>query len=230
MALEPGFPSELEHLSLKEVVEILSAADRPRGTVLWYIENQLLPADIFCYLWARFGPPNGIQNLLRGDHSDNLVHWNWTLRYKEGLLDIQGMNFATHIGFLGEVDVVESDRDIFVTRLKDDFRNHGKPMSKCRRHLEDWVEFINPYRRLQRSIQLLVDDFKALKIDEIPELPSFGSQAYWNAREEVTKLWKDAAVRLNRAFGLCFGIRLMIPVMAEALINLILFVLYGSLD
>ena len=51
--------------------------------------------DLYCYFHARFGPPNGLQNFLRNPHSDNLIHWHWTVQHENGLLDVQGANFRT---------------------------------------------------------------------------------------------------------------------------------------
>ena len=35
----------------------------------WVLVDQLMPADLYSYLYAKFGPPNGLQNVLRRDDS-----------------------------------------------------------------------------------------------------------------------------------------------------------------
>ena len=37
------------------------------------VRNEITPADLCSYFVARFGPPNGLQNLLRQESSDNLI-------------------------------------------------------------------------------------------------------------------------------------------------------------
>ena len=44
------------------------------------IRKTLSPVDVYCYLKARFGEPNGFQNRLRHDTSDNLFHWDFNLK------------------------------------------------------------------------------------------------------------------------------------------------------
>ena len=50
---------------------------KPSGLV---VRHHLSPVDVYCYLKGRFGEPNGFQNFLRRDTSDNLIHWDFTLR------------------------------------------------------------------------------------------------------------------------------------------------------
>ena len=225
MVLDPRFLNNLEYLSPESLAEILSSEDRPKFEISWTIENQISPADLFCYLYARFGPPNGLQNFLRGDTSDNLIHWDWTFRSGSGLVDIQGMNFCTNIMFAGDVDIEDEDLDKFITLVKSDFKHHGEGMSKCRNALEDWIEFINPYQRLRQSIDQLVKELSLLNTSDINELPAVLSSSDQHKQQEIISQWNDAGIRLSKAFGICFGIRSMLPVMAEAFINLILFTL-----
>ena len=225
MALEADFLDKLRPLHPRRVAEILASDDRPKGKFVWYIENELPPADLFCYLWTRFGPPNGIQNLLRTDDSDNLVHWNWTIGYGEGLLEIQGMNFSTFVCFMGDTGVDASDVDDFVAKVRGDFQNHGTGMGEVRRSLESWTEFVNPYYRVRRATRNLMEELTALKISDMVEPPSLLSSISEGTSADVRSQWKDALDRLHRAYGLCFGIRSMLPVAGEAFVNLILFVL-----
>ena len=177
MALESEFLENIEYLSPKIIAEILSSKDHPKYVISWMIENQISPADLFCYLHARFGPPNGFQNFLRRDTSDNLIHWNWTLRSGNGLIDILGMNFCTNILLTGNLDIEDCDLDKFITLVKSDFQNHGEGMSECRNSLEDWIEFVNPYQRLRQSIDQLVEELSSLNVRDIKEPPAILSSS-----------------------------------------------------
>lgn len=44
-----------------------------RGDIL-VVQNLVSPLDLYTYLKARFGEPNGMQNLLRSNDSDNIFH------------------------------------------------------------------------------------------------------------------------------------------------------------
>ena len=52
---------------------------RPRNSIL-AVRQHLSPVDMYCYLKARFGTPNGFQTFLRTDSSDNLIHWDFNLK------------------------------------------------------------------------------------------------------------------------------------------------------
>lgn len=60
-------------------------AVKERPSVL-IVQKHLTQIDVFCYLKARFGESNGFQNFLRGDDSDNIIHWEYHL--KSGNVDI----------------------------------------------------------------------------------------------------------------------------------------------
>jgi len=101
MTIPTNFFDNLEFVHPKDIVDIFSANDRPSPGFRWIFKNELRPIDLYCYFGSRFGQPNGIQNFLRGDHSDNLIHWEWFLRTDGGFLTIQGMNFRTEIWISG---------------------------------------------------------------------------------------------------------------------------------
>ncbi|MDE2177969.1 MAG: hypothetical protein KGJ50_06655, partial [Xanthomonadaceae bacterium] len=61
---------ELVHPSC--IAKVLTGGLLPKNGMVWEIGNELLPVDIYCYLHAKYGTPNGLQNFLRSDDSDNL--------------------------------------------------------------------------------------------------------------------------------------------------------------
>src|SRR6266853_1222605 len=222
MPLPEDFLAKLEFIHPKDIVGLLQKKDRPKLGTRWVLKNEVRPVDLYCYLGARFGQPNGIQNFLRGDHSENLIHWEWFLRCGEGHIAIQGLNFRTEV-WIGGIDVSDADRDEFVKLLKADFTKHGRPLGKVRKALEHWVEFVNPYQRLRRSVDTLMAELSALGLDaardSLPDLADEKDPGTFQAK------WKEHADKYSRAIGLCFGIRSMLPVMGEAFVNLLLYLL-----
>ena len=192
--------------------------------MIWALRDEVRPVDLYCYLWARFGPPNGFQNFLRKDDSDNLIHWDWTLSCNHGWMIILGMNFRTEVQFVGCFPFSEADKDKLIQQLKSDFANFGKQMSEIRKTmLETWTEFINPYHRLRSSVDQLHEEIKALSLD--PSRDAFPDLIDSSEGGAFETKWKDVSIRYNKGVGICFGIRSMLPVMAEAFVNLLLFVL-----
>jgi hypothetical protein len=224
MTLPSDFIASLGPMHPREIFEIFVKKAWPKGGTHFELGNELRPLDLFCYLGARFGSPNGFQNFLRADDSDNLIHWEWTLRHKAGLVSFQGMNFRTEIHIHGDVGATEADKAALVGQVKADFATHGSEMSNARKHLEHWVEFVNPYQRIKLSIDGLLEELAALKLD--PDRDALDVFQWETADLAVMKKRaEERGARYSKGFGFCFGIRSMLPVLAEAYINLLIYLL-----
>lgn len=211
-------------ISPSEIFALMRTPTRPALAGTWTVRNEIAPSDLFCYLYAKFGPPNGIQNLLRRDDSDNLIHWDWTLSHPKGLLMFLGLHLRTEVQLLGDWDFANCDRQQLLDYMKRDLPVFGKEMARIRRDLlEDWDMLVNPVRMLTDTIELLRADLDALKLDPVADAledPSGPSglipfQARWHA----------TAPHYLRAFGLSLALRALAPVLGEAFINFLLFML-----
>jgi len=188
------------------------------------LKNEIRPSDLYCYFWARFGAPNGLQNFLRKDDSDNLIHWDWMFKTEFGFLTFLGMNFRTEVHLFGDYPFDESDKVDFLRQVKADFENYGSKMSEVRDQvLESWIEFANPYQRLKRSIITLFEELNSLSLD--PDKEEIKDHSAIKSIQQQKDLWEGTASRYSKGFGLCFGIRSMLPIMAEAFVNMLLFIL-----
>ncbi len=220
MKLNSGVADQFVAVHPRDFMMLLKAEDRPDFDTFWKLQNQIKPVDLYCYLYARFGPPNGIQNFLRADHSENLIHWEWTLRAENRFFLFQGQNFRTEIWVSGPALEPES-LDILIEDIKRSFTQHGRAMGEIRSKLEHWVEFINPYQRIRTAIDSLVKELDSLdvpdKADQLESLATFENPKEWST------VWNSHAQTIPRATGLCFGIRSMLPVMAEAFVNLLMY-------
>jgi hypothetical protein len=226
-------PDFIQGLLLAPPEDILAKMQARQGWTAYIVElvNEVRPADLFCYLGARFGPPNGVQNLLRGDTSNNLIHWEWTLKHGDGLVCFQGQNYRTEIHLPQDVKWQATDREDLVTQIKSDFGRHGKEMGEIRKLLEPWVEFVNPYQRIRRAVERLREQLDSLGLDVAnrdvsdntpPDILAIDDP---EARAAAHKQWEDMGSRYLKAFPLCFGIRAMLPVMAESFVNLVMHIL-----
>lgn len=220
MPLPPDFLIQLECPTTEVLLErIKSENSNAAKRSFLELRNELKPIDLFCYFWARFGPPNGIQNYLRNDHSDNLVHWDWTFQYGETLIGFWGTNFRTDLFVIGDSPLTEKEKPDLVAQIKSDYRSFGPKMAAIRAKLEHWTEFVNPYWRLTRAISSLRAELATLDLSSPFET---GYNTPTTAVEQH-ETWEKVAAAQSRAFGLCFGIRSMLPVWAEAFINLLIF-------
>jgi hypothetical protein len=219
MTLPADFIDSLGPMHPREIVEMLAVQRWPRReAAIFELVNEIRPLDLFCYLGARFGEPNGFQNFLRKDDSDNLIHWEWTLRHKAGIVSFQGMNFRSEV-HIYSAGAVASDKEHLVAQIKADFAAHGSGMSEVRRALEHWIEFVNPYQRIKMSVDGLLDELAALRLE--PDQDALDAFQWDTAHlAEAQERAEERGARYSKGFGLCFGIRAMLPIMAEAYVRI----------
>jgi hypothetical protein len=223
MSFPADFVASLKWIHPRTIVEQMNPKQGLGHHLTFGIRNEIRPVDLYCYLGGRFGQPNGIQNFLRNDDSANFIHWDWTLQHATGLVMFLGMNFRTEILVFGEGPWALSDQDDLISQIRKDLAPHGSDMGRVRNALEHWTEFVNPYQRIRRATDKLLRDLDALDLQPGKE----SEEQPWDPRGVAMSLdaWKEVAERYSRGFGLCFGIRSMLPVLAEAFINLILYLL-----
>ncbi len=222
MKLEPGFVEQLSPIHARDLIEMLRAEGRPHFDTHWTLCNEIKPVDLYCYLYGRFGAPNGIQNFLRGDHSENLIHWEWTLASHGRIILVQGHNFRTELWISGD-ELPREALEQLVVDVKSTFPRHGQAMGKVRKALEHWVEFINPYHRIRSSVECLMSEIEALDVEG--KTSQLGGIGEYESPEQWSEEWGQQGKIVTKATGLCFGARAMLPVMAEAFVNLLMYLL-----
>lgn len=214
---------ELEPIHPGCLINILQGGKLPKNGMLWELGNQILPIEMYCYLHAKFGIPNGIQNFLRKDDSDNLIHWEWALAAKDGLVVIQGHSFRSEVHLIGDFQNKGLELDQLISQFKGDFSAYGKKMKEVRTGLEKWTQFVNPYKRISSAVEQNFNKLKELNLD--PQTDKISQPVTPEEFSSYQKRWAEVAEKYDYAIGLAFGIRSMLPVLAESFVNLLLFVL-----
>jgi len=188
----------------------------------WVFRTTFSPVDLYVYLKARFGAPNGMQMIFKSPTSDNLVHWHWTIQMGNRVMDFMGFNMHAEVSIEGYKKLSIAQGIAFEDGLKDDFKNYGKEMSEVRRQLEKWNIFVNPYRRIHKVIEDFATRLRNLSLQdvELPQQPTTSEelQQFKPKFEECAKIYREA-------LGLSTSIRMLAPVLAEAFINLTIFLL-----
>ena len=207
-----------------EIIDLCKNMQPNKSCGLWDIGNELKPSDLFCYLYSKFGPPNGMQNFLRNDSSDNLIHWDWTLVHANGLIIFLGLNLRTEIQLIGNWDFPNCDKQQLVDFIKRDFLQYEKQMKEIRnKKFEDWDMIINPYKMMKDSINQLKKELDKLALNPLAEAVSNPQTMHDSQRFKA--LWDETTAKYNKGIGLSMAIRSMTPVLAESFINLLFFCL-----
>ena len=219
----PNYFLKLEVIHPKLLAQIFLEKRQPKEFRGWFLKNEIRPVDLYCYLYAKYGPPNGIMNLLRGDTSDNLIHWEWTLANDDGMVMIQGHNFRTDVQFLGNFNHPHVSKQSFIAQIKNDLKNYGKDMRAIREQLEKWIEFVNPFHNIQSTIDIQIAKLAELNLSPVEDrVPTPTSM---EELKTYQKRFTEASQKYVFSTGLAFGLRCMLPVLAETFINLLIFIL-----
>jgi hypothetical protein len=185
------------------------------------VRAHLVQLDVFCYLKARFGEPNGFQNFLRRDDSDNIIHWEYHLR--SGKVDIQIMGAGREIHFVIRENLSDQQWHDLIVRIKNDFRRVAREKSRVLRTLEKWVIFPNKFVQ----VASVCADLHSTMTDNVGGFETFRPRsAQGNERPtRRIKVAKRLSARANKLYGATIQLSLLTPVLAEAFINMLILML-----
>lgn len=180
------------------------------------VRSRLRPFDVYSYLRAKFGVPNGLQNLLRKDDSDNWIHWDFNLKADD--VDVYIVGTSRDIHFMISEKLTDEDWKALIIGMKADFGRIGQAKKQMAQSFEKYLVFQNKYVTLAEicaEMHASITDAPA-KQTALPEITSKRSMKRYSA--EIKELSK----RATDLYGDCLKLRLITPIMAEAFINMII--------
>jgi hypothetical protein len=177
------------------------------------VRTHLKPVDVYTYLKARFGEPNGIQNLFRKDSSDNLVHWDFNLKAGKEDVYIAGTSREVHI--IVSEQLSDEQWKQLILAIKADYRRMVGEKSAILKSLEKYVLFQNKYVALAD----LCAELHSRIVDAPPPIDVIEPNDNKESLEASHEAMKRQAKRIEQLFGDCLKLRLLMPIMAEAYIK-----------
>ncbi|OPY74540.1 MAG: hypothetical protein A4E65_03815 [Syntrophorhabdus sp. PtaU1.Bin153] len=198
----------------------------------WCLDTSMSSADLYIYLKARFGPPNGAFMAVRAPHSNNFIQWHFTLKSGKYFVDFVGLNTRTEIWVQGYQDLSSDDWSSIVRAVKDDFSQFGPQMKKVRGELEKWKLFSNPYKRLERLVSKYRKELEVIDVgslqwpkepDGLPGLVTAGQYKPTADIEDYLREFTDLSETVWRAVELSTSLRLIVPIWGESFLNFLIF-------
>ena len=190
---------------------------------IFVVREHLAPVDIYCYLRARFGEPNGYQTLFsRKSDSGNWIHWDYLLKSADNLdVYLCGMTRETRF-MLPEAMTPENWRDL-IKAIKTDFGRVGRDKSAVFKTLEKWVLFPNRFIEVADICADLHAEIEA----NLEEFAAYKTATYDKTFDdaETKKKLKRFSRRAKRVYRPCLELSLLTPVLAEAFINMLILIL-----
>jgi len=201
-----------------ELSEFLKASKSPdkRTREILAVRAKLTPVDVYAYLRARFGQPNGFQNLLRKDDSDNIVHWDFQL--KAGTEDVYICGHLREVHLLVSEKLSDEEWKELINAIKADFGRIAKEKSAIQKRFEKYILFQNKYA----AIANLCADLHASIVDCPAPVERVYPEESKESLDASRKSFNEQSRRTEKLFGDCLKLRLLMPVMAEAYINMLI--------
>lgn len=212
---------KLDYIHPAFLARILTEKKYPKGFRGWMLKNEIKPIDMYCYLYAKYGPPNGFMNFLKSDSSNNLVHWEWSFMNDDGLVMIQGQLFRTEVHLLGTFNRPAITKQNLISQIRDDLKKYGKQIKAIRTQLEKWTEFVNPYQTIESTIETQIKKLRELNLQ--PSNDKVHTPTSMEELKTYSERFSAMAEKYTFGTGLAFGVRCMLPVLAETFINLLIF-------
>ncbi|MUO82238.1 hypothetical protein GOZ78_24040 [Agrobacterium vitis] len=191
---------------------------RRKSSAALVVRTRIKPVDIYAYLRARFGEPNGLQNFNRRDDSDNWIHWDFDLRADEVRVSITGTSREVH--FLISEPLSDDEWKALIVGLKAEFARTAKAKSEMTKSFEKFVVFQNKFLTLAElcaEMHEAISDARSIPLSLPRTDTKRGVQRYSNALKQMSK-------RATDLYGDCLKLRMLTPVMAEAFINMVILV------
>ena len=185
------------------------------------VRQQLSPVDMYCYLKARFGEPNGFQNFLRKDQSDNWMNWDFNLKAADEDVYICGTHREIH--FMLSEELADEDWRDLILKIKSDYGRVAKEKTKVLHALEKWVIFPNKYVEIATLCgDLHTDIVSGIKKLYPYKFPAIDSK---EQRQQQVKSARQFIRQSSKLFRNCIELSLLTPVLAEAFINMAIVIL-----
>jgi hypothetical protein len=203
------------------VQQTKAAASRSRYRSILATRRTFSPVDMYCYLKARFGKPNGFQTFLASDSSDNWIHWDYNLKVAGEDVYVSGTYREVHF-MLSET---LADRDWFrlFEAIKTDFGRVGKDKSAVLRSLEKWIIFPNKYI----AVTEICADLHSKVVEDRKLLTPGALDFPWTDEREPQEAhrFRGMVRRVSSLFQNSLELSLITPVMAEAFLNMMILIL-----
>lgn len=186
------------------------------------VRTHISPLDMYCYLKARFGEPNGFQTFLRKkDTSDNWIHWDFNLKAGDADIHISCMSREMH--FILSEALSDSEWLTFLTNIKADFSRVAKEKSAILKSLEKWVVFLNKFVEIAN----LCSELHEAILDNIEGYQKYStaSQNTKKGMKEQQDILKKLGQRASQLYKSCLELSLLTPVLAEAFVNMVILML-----
>ena len=205
---------------LTSFLEDRTEHNKPVGSIFGF-EKILDPYFCYRYFYARFGPPNGMLTFLRKPNdSDNLYHWDWLIKAGDG--DIYVVGAGRHVHVMTSLPRVGPKTWLaWGQNLKKSTGRHRVEIGRVSDLFEKWLVLPNRYARLADVAAVHYERLQSYAENLNNWPPKRSSERGLKAYQ---KFIQRKAAEIDETYSAALSLDLITPVLAEAYINLLIFI------
>lgn len=177
------------------------------------------PYNLYLYLNARFGKPNGFLSLIRKEDSNQLFHWHYSLKYKEYKIEIMCATYRLEVFISNKIVKNEEECLSLLNLMIKDISSYKSKIPEVKKSMENWIQIINPFYKLKEQIRIEFEEID--KIEERISQIDLMKLANRNIDSDIFSEWSNY---IDSCSMKSFSIRCLIPVYIETFINLVLYI------
>ena len=135
---------------------------------------QFTPVELYCYLKCLIGDPNGVlmnESVFGPASSDDMCHWQFVLKSPSSFAEFQSTQHGLMLFLYSAPKLTDSDWLAIESSLRLQLELARESTKRVKADLEDWVVFVNPYRRLNDVVSTLEEKSAEIRLVE-PVIPS----------------------------------------------------------
>lgn len=191
------------------------------------LTDEISPADLFLYLLARFGEPNGFLSkwavanpAVRQD-----ILWHYTLLWRNDIIHVIAHPCRVELVFCTKSEV-QMDAVTFSKLLSVGISRHHKEVALARKRVELVKSFLNPLSHMRDAIRRMMARAEYLdsQLVKSREHPRTIEELEWQQKN-----FEEHSISASEMSGCCLSARMMAPVMAEMFVNLLIYNLYPDI-
>ncbi|MCT7549619.1 hypothetical protein N5U04_03925 [Aliarcobacter butzleri] len=206
----------INNLTLIPLNELVNK--RTQNSKHFIFSENINPYNLYIYLNARFGKPNGVLSLIRQEDSDQLFHWHYSLKYKEHRIEIMCATYRLEIFISNKIVKNQEECLLFLNLMIEDSSSYKYKILEVKKDIENWIQIINPFYKLMEQIRTEFEE-----IDKIEEKISKIDLKKLKNRNIDSDIFTEWLSYIDSCSTKSFSIRCLIPVYVETFINLILY-------
>lgn len=216
-----------EEASQDYIIDSLSEKKIEFNIKMWKnTKKSISPLDLYKYLKSRFGLPKGMMMFTKHHGTtENLIHWHYHILSMSNEIHFIGNSSGLEV-CLKIKDGIEFNKEnwnILISNIKSSFKDQGKEMGLIQNKFEHYTLFINPFSRLEKTLNDLSNKLKTLNIEE--PINNIDIDSTDKERSEFYEKFNQWVVNTEEAVSIGSTIRMLCPVLGESFVNLLILVL-----